>query len=145
MNFKEFLERADTYENNAKETLKKLPKRHRALVKSYKFKFISSPTLSDGENVGFIDEKKKTITIAAPWNYGREFTFLHEIGHTVWKYLVDKDMRKAWTQIVKRTKNKQDQNNEELFCMAYANEYANHQDVIHNHPEWSRFIKALPE
>jgi len=145
MNFKEFLEKADSTEADVKESLGKLPKKHAALVKGYKFKFLSTNTLSDGENIGFIDEEKKTITIASPWNYGREFTFLHEVGHAVWKYIVDRKKKKEWIEIVKRTKEKQDQNDEELFCMAYANEYANHQDVIHDHPEWSKFIKSLPQ
>lgn len=146
MDFKEFLEQADSVEADAKKTLAKLPKSHAALVKGYKFRFLPTNTLPDGENVGFIDEEKKTITIASPWNYGREFTFLHEIGHAVWKYVVPDQMKQKWLHVVKHTKGeKQDQNPEELFCMAYANEYANHQDVIHDHPEWSKFIKSLPQ
>jgi len=145
MNFKEFLEQADSHEKDVKKSLAKLPKKHAGLVKGYKFKFISANTLKDGENIGFIDEEKKTITIAAPWNYGREFTFLHEVGHAVWKYLVDAKQKKEWVGIVKNTKNKQDQNTEELWCMSYANHFANHKDVIHNHKTWDDFVKKIIE
>jgi hypothetical protein len=142
MSFKLFLE---SDEKDLKGTLKKLPKLHAALVKKYNFKFEKGNTLNkSGEHVGEIDEKKNKITVAAPWRYGREFTVLHEIAHAVYKYLVDKNLRKEWAKIVKGTKDKQDQNDEELFAMAYANTYAHHKIEIHNHPEWESFIKKLP-
>jgi len=88
---------------------------------------------------------RRTVTIAAPWNYGREFTFLHELAHKVWENLVDEKMRNEWVALVKRTKHKMQQNAEELFCMAYANHYAKNKIEIHNHPEWEKFIKKLPK
>jgi hypothetical protein len=68
---------------------------------------------------------------------------LHEIGHFVWQDLVSEDQKKQWSKIVKGTKNKQDQGDEELFCMAYANTYAKNSIVIHDHPEWEKFIKSI--
>lgn len=142
MNFKEFLIESD--QTDVKKTLGKLPRKHRDLFNGYKFVFQGGNGLKgDPEHVGFIDEKKKIVTIAAPYNYGREFTILHEVGHAVWKYFVDEEMKKQWSEIVKRTKNKQNQGIEELFCMAYANTYAKNKIVIHDHPEWDKFIKNL--
>jgi hypothetical protein len=65
------------------------------------------------------------------------------VGHAVWKYLVNQKKRKEWNEIVKQTKDKQKQNDEELFCMAYANYYAKHKIEIHNHDNWNKFIKNI--
>ena len=144
MNFIEFL--AESENKELGETLEKLPKKHYALVKGFKFEFQSGNTLKGDKNsVGFIDEAKKKIIIASPWNYGREYTVLHEIGHLIWKYLVDEDKRKEWKTIVSKTKHKQDQNAEELFCMAYSDAYAKNKIEIHHHPEWEKFIRKLPK
>lgn len=146
MDFKIYFEQSENCDGEVRKTLKKIPKKHKNLIKGYKIVFQSGPTLKgDGGHIGFIDEEKKRITIAAPWNYGREYTLLHEIAHAVWKYLVDEKRREEWKSIVKNTKEKQKQNAEELFCMAYANEYANHEHVIHTHEAWSKFIKRLPK
>ena len=145
MDFKEFFTEATEYEKDVKATLKKLPKSHQALVAGYKFKFQPGNALrGDSGHVGILNPKNKTLTIAAPWNYPREFTFLHEIAHQLWE-LLNSDKQKEWKAIVKRTKEKQKQSAEELFCMAYANTYANNQITIHDHPEWEKFIKALPK
>jgi hypothetical protein len=48
-----------------------------------------------------------------------------------------------WKQIVARTKNKQKQGPEELFCHAYANYYVKNKIVIHDHPEWRQFIANI--
>ena len=132
---------------DSKKTLKKLPKSHQGLVKGYKFVFQPGNGLKgDSEHVGLIDEEKKTITVAAPWYYGREYTFLHEVAHLVWKYLVDKNLRHKWGETVKNTKDeRQHQGEEELFCMAYANYYAKNKIVIHTHDAWEKFIKKLPK
>ncbi len=146
--FKHFLlvELSKEQEKDIESSLAKLPKKHRELIKGYKFKFQPGNTLKgDGEHVGIINPVTKTVTIAAPWNYPREFTFLHELGHKVWEFFVNEKMRKEWDCIVKRTKHKQKQNAEELFCMAYANHYAKNQIEIHNHPEWDKFVKKLPK
>jgi hypothetical protein len=144
MNFKIFLENSENYSADVKETFKKLPRKHFSLIKDYKVEFEPNNTLEgDSGHIGFIDEEKKQIKIAAPWNYGREFTLLHEVGHAVWKYLVNQKKRKEWNEIVKQTKDKQKQNDEELFCMAYANYYAKHKIEIHNHENWNKFIKNI--
>ena len=143
MNFRQFLIESDNY--NVEKTLGKVPKSHRSLIEKYKIEFKKGNTL-DGSHIGEIDEKKKKITLAGPWNYGREFTFLHELGHAVWNYLLDEKTKKEWSKTVKKTKKpRQHQGMEELFCMAYANFYAKNKIVIHDHPEWEYFIKKLPK
>ena len=133
-------------EENIQQTLAKLPPSHSALVHGYSWHFDGGNTLDgDDQHVGCIDPKNKTITIAAPWNYGREFTVLHEVGHQVWDHLLDPSFKHHWVGIVNNTQNKQNQSPEELFCMAYANYYAKNKIVIHDHPEWNRFIEALPK
>ena len=147
MEFKTFLEQDESYAADAQKTIRKLPKSHQKLVKGYKFKFQPSNTLKgDGDHVGYIDEEKKEIVVAAPWNYGREYTFLHEVAHLVWKYVVNKKLRHEWGEVVKKTKEpRQHQGEEELFCMAYANFYAKNKIVIHTHDNWEEFIKRLPK
>jgi hypothetical protein len=114
------------------------------LIKDYKFKFQSGNGLDgDPDHIGSIDEKNKKITIASPWNYGREYALLHEIGHLIWKYLVSEKSKDKWSKIVKNTKNKQNQGIEELFCMAYANTYAKNKIEIHNHTKWEKFILEI--
>lgn len=142
--FKQFFTEASEMDKNIKDTLKKIPKAHSAFVKDYAFKWQPGNTLKgDDEHIGIINPMKKTVTIAAPWNYGREFTFLHELAHKVWENLVDAANRKEWGSIVKKTKHKMKQNAEELFCMAYANHYAKNKIVIHDHPEWDKFIAKI--
>lgn len=144
MNFKLYLENTENCFRDVKKTFNKLPKSHYNLIKKYKIEFEPNNTLKgDDGHIGFIDEENKKIKVAAPWNYGREFTLLHEVGHAVWKYLVDNKNKKEWEKIVKNTKNKQKQNDEELFCMAYANYYAKHKIEIHNHENWNNFIKNI--
>lgn len=143
-NFKQFFTEASEMDKNIQNTIKKIPKAHSAFVKDYVFKWQPSNTLKgDDEHIGIINPMKKTVTIAAPWNYGREFTFLHELAHKVWENLVEPEVRKEWESIVKKTKHKMKQNAEELFCMAYANYYAKNKIVIHDHPEWDTFIKKI--
>jgi hypothetical protein len=110
-------------------TLSKVPKKHRDLVAGYSIKFQPSNTLrNDKGHIGFIDEEKKKIVVAAPWNFGREYTLLHEVGHAVWKYLMDKQKKKEWSELLKKEKSKDgeglDQGDEESFCMIYAQNYA---------------------
>ena len=143
MEFKQFLE-ATEEQKNIKTMLAKIPKKHRNLVRGFKYEFIKGNTLDgDDENIGLCDKCKKKLTIAGPWHYGREFTTLHEVGHLVWEMLPP-EKKAEWKKVLKGTKGKhQRQNAEELFCMAYANTYAKHKDVIHDHPEWDQFIKKL--
>ena len=132
--------------SDVRKTLRKVPKKHSALIKGYKFIFQPDNSLkNDSDHIGYIDEEKKTITLAAPYNYGREFTLLHELGHCVWKYIVSEKHRKKWMEIVEKTKNKQNQGAEELFSMGYASTYAKNKISIHDHPEWEKFIRDLPK
>lgn len=125
-------------------TLSKIPIPHRELVKGYQWKFHSGNTLNgDDQHIGYMDDRNKEIAIAGPWNYGREFTILHEIAHRVWENLIPPQAKKMWEQIVANTKEKQEQEPEELFCMAYANHFAKNKIVIHDHPEWHQFIDQL--
>lgn len=132
-------------DKNVLHTLSKLPPSHANLVKGYTFKFTGGNTLDgDDDHVGYIQEDPKVIVIAAPWNYGREFTLLHEIAHRVYDRLPD-SLKKQWALIVKNTPNRQDQSAEELFCMAYGCHYAKNKITIHDHPAWHRFIEDLPK
>lgn len=127
-------------------TLGKIPPSHAALVKGFKWKFHAGNTLNgDEKHVGYMDRQEKEIAIAGPWNYGREFTILHEIGHRVWEGFVPPEMKLLWLKIVANTKNRQNQEPEELFCMAYANRYAKNKIVIHDHPAWHKFIDSVPQ
>lgn len=153
INFKEFLSESEEKENVMK-TLKKLPAGHRALLRGYKIKYQGGNTLKgDDDNIGYIYQDK--IVVAAPWNYSREFTTLHEIAHLVYEYKMTKELKEEWATLVKKTKPNLekyvkskgksaaalDQNPEELFCMSYAQTYADTQVVKYDHPDWIEFIK----
>jgi hypothetical protein len=130
--------------NDIARTLSKIPPQHRELVKGFNWKFHAGNTLNgDDQHIGYMDDREKEIAIAGPWNYGREFTILHEIAHRVWEQLLPPQIKQQWLQIVTKTKDKQNQEPEELFCMAYANHFAKNKIVIHDHPEWHMFIKSL--
>ena len=144
MNFKLFYESITPIEkDDLKETLGKIPKEHRNIIKGYSFFCKSGNTLKDGEHVGYNDLMNKRIVIATPWNYSREFTLLHEIAHLVWDRFVkpnDKKVKK-WNKLVSSTKDKVKQNNEELFCHTYANYYVKNKVNNHHHEAWYDFIK----
>lgn len=155
--FKDFLLETEEKEN-VTTMIQKLPAGHAKLLDGYKFKYQAGNTMTgDKGNIGQIYKDK--ITVAAPWNYGREFTTLHEIGHLVYEYLMTPQLKKEWAALVKKTKNNHskkvektqktdalDQNPEEIFCMSYACCYAKHKLVIYHHPEWMDFIKnKVPE
>lgn len=143
-NFRVWLEEKEQVD--VQKTIAKLPKRHQELVRGFEITFEGGNTMKgDGEHIGLVkDSPRKVIVVAAPWNYGREYALLHEIAHLVWAAFMSSEMKEHWQQIVNNTKDKQNQNAEELFCMAYANAYANNKIVIHTHPEWEMFIKKLP-
>lgn len=128
-------------DKNIRGTLQKLPKAHRALVQGYKYELQQGNTLDgDDEHVGCIDDKKKTVFIAAPWCYGREFTFLHEVAHKVWNRL-SREQRKEWNNLAKKSSIKETA--EELFCHAYAHTYSKNKLVKYNYPDWEKFVKGL--
>ena len=138
LNFKLFLEQKMSEEDkNVKDTLGNIPDSHRALVSGYKFNLQNGNTLDgDDKHVGFLDDKQKTIAVAAPWNYGREFTFLHEIAHRVWDQLLSKTERDQWQQICP-------EDSEEKFCMAYANFYVKNPIAKYNKSKWKKFIQGI--
>jgi mRNA-degrading endonuclease RelE of RelBE toxin-antitoxin system len=145
--FKKFCE--TKAHDEAEKSLEKLPKGHRDLVKNYKFKFDSGVNLKGyPDSIGLIhlgNPDKKLIQVAAPWNYGREFAMLHEIGHRVYEQIMTKELKKKWSEIAKKNDKRVKQDDEELFCHAYANTYANNKITKHDCPEWEKFIKSIPE
>lgn len=153
LNFKQFLE-SSKFSEDIEQTLSKIPAGHRTLVKGYKFKVEGDNTLKkDKKSVGEIDEKKKTMTIAAPYFYGREFVVLHEIAHSVWKYIMTPDLKKGWSAVVKKSKKLDDkkldqsaldQNEEELFCSSYAAAYTKNPPIVFYQKPWMDFIRNLP-
>lgn len=136
-----------TFKSDLADSLKKLPKSHQLLVKEYKFKDYPENTIKgDKKSCGLIDEKNKTITIAAPWVFSREHTLLHEVAHLVWKY-IDFD-KKEWSNLVKSIKknNKDpflDQSDEEIFCMVYSSAYCEQPINSFNHEKWIKFVKNI--
>lgn len=146
MEFRNFITESSSYESDINKTLKKLPNSHRKLIEKYKFNFQPHNGLKgDSDHIGVIDPDKKTITIAAPWNYSRELTLLHEVGHLLWEIL-PKEIKNKWKTIVENTKMKKGdrQNPEELFCMSYSNYYVSNPVCKFDHPSWKAFIKNLP-
>lgn len=144
--FRKFIEREEMEEEKGDiaRTLNKIPASHANLVKGYRWKFHAGNTLNgDDQHVGYMDDGEKEIAVAGPWNYGREFTILHEIAHRVWGIMPNK-LKKQWHQIVANTENKQEQEPEELFCHAYATAYTKHPPATHYKEKWIEFIKNLP-
>lgn len=148
MDFSLYMTESTKSEREIKATLKKIPKAHADLVRDYRVVFQPSNCLKgDDKHIGLIDEKNKTITIAAPWNYGREFTLLHEIGHAVWKYAVSEEKKAEWKKLLASVKrgNKKglDQNEEEIFCMSYAQTYAKNTLKKYDHEKLVDFVRGL--
>lgn len=144
--FRLFFEQTKEQEKNVKDTLGKLPKEFSSLIAGFKLKWHADNTLQgDDQHIGIINPKTKTITIAAPYYYGREFTFLHEIAHKVFEKYVSKESFKKWKEIIAKTKNKMHQSAEELWCMNFANFYAKNRILIHTHPTWLKYMKDFVE
>ena len=147
MEFRQYL--SDEEKKDIKSTLEKIPKIHSDLVKDYDISFQPSNTLKgDKGHIGFIDEENKKIIVSSPWNYGREYTLLHEIGHAVWKYVLDGEKKKSWREILnserkKDNDNELSQNDEEMFCMLYAQNYANNKLVKHENKKLLDFVRSI--
>jgi hypothetical protein len=147
--FHKFLEANANKE--AKESLKKLPAAHQALIKGYKFKFEDGCNLKGyPDAIGLIhldNPKKKLIQVAAPWRHSREFTMFHEIGHLVYEKLMDKNLRKKWNNILKTVKLHKDaakeKNEEELFCHFYAQHYTFNKVIRYDQNKLDKFIASL--
>lgn len=137
LNFKMFLE--DSENGDLEKLLEKIPSSHKKLIKDFTFKYTKNNTLNgDKKHIGVIHKDK--IEVAAPWNYGREFATLHEIAHMVWAYKMTDKLKKEWSKIVKNTKNKPKDTDEELFCHSYAQFYTKNKLIKYNIPEWNKFI-----
>ena len=149
MNFKQWVfNEQKKQEIDVSKTLAKLPKKHQKLIKDYKIVFQPHHSLQgDNTHIGFIDEKNKIITVAAPWNYGREYTLLHEVGHAVWKYLVSEEKKEEWKKILRKEKQKDkkslDQEQEEIFCMVYAQHYAKNKLEKYNKKSLIDFVSQI--
>lgn len=148
MRFKDYIISEGEEEKDIARTLEKIPKSHSDLVKDYKIVFQSGNCLGgDDRHIGVIDEKNKTITIASPWNYGREHTLLHEVGHAVWKFILDDEKRKEWKKILKseRAKGKTHirQDDEEVFCMTYSQYYAKNKLKKFDHEPLLNFVAKI--
>jgi hypothetical protein len=146
LEFKAFFleaDKTDEEEDNVQAMIGKLPKGHQKLLKGYKFRYQKGNVLKgDDGHIGVIFKDK--ITVAAPWNYSREYTTLHEIGHLVWEYLITPKEKKEWNKLYNAEKEKQEgQDAEELWCMSYANHYAKHKCETHNFPAWDKFVKRV--
>lgn len=141
--FKQFV----TEDEDVSKTLAKLPAHHRELLKGYKFLFEPHNTLQgDDGHVGMIvNQPKKIIRIAAPWNYGREFTVLHEIAHIIYEMFVrGTELEQAWAKLALSEPNrKKDEPPEELWCHCYASMFVKYPPMIHHHAEWVEFIKKI--
>ena len=141
MSFKQFFE-AEEEVNNVKAMLDKLPSKHRELVKDFKFRYVSGNTLDgDNQHIGVIE--KDIITVAAPWNYGREWVTIHEIAHQIFEKFCTSKWKKLWSKVVKQNPKRQRQNDEELWCMAYSCHFAKHKIEVHNHPTWDAYMEKF--
>jgi len=147
MQFKHYINESEKHmeAGDLQKTLHKIPKKHRDMMRGYSYYVQDGNTLkNDPEHIGENDLKNKKIILAAPWRYGRELAFLHEIGHIVYCHLSD-NQKEAWKKLCVKTNMKQEdrQNAEELFCQAYGSTYSKHPPVTYYKPEWEKFIKAL--
>ena len=135
-------------DEDVQKTLAKIPKAHKNLVKGFKFLFEPHNTLQgDDGHVGMItNQGSKRIIVASPWRFGREFTLLHEIAHLIWNSLVVASKKEEWKNILKKHKDlSNEKNQEESFCMAYANYYSQRPLAIYNITSWMSFIKKLSQ
>lgn len=143
---KSFKKYIKDYEDVEK-SINQLPKKFRKLAHGFHIKLEPGHTLpGDNSHVGVVmTNPKNQIKLATPWNYPREFTFFHEIGHLVFeKYVRGTDLEKKWKELCSKTKDKKkDEPPEELFCHAFAATYCKYPPKIHYHDEWVKFIKAL--
>jgi len=140
--FIQFVEQKSEEEKNLQKTIAKLPEKYQKLLKNFNIKLTCKNTLNgDKDHIGVIH--KFDIEVAAPWNYGREFTFLHEVAHLIWEKLITEDQKKEWKRLAPLYKNKPKMNEEELFCMFFASVYANHHVKTYSQPKLTAFIKNL--
>jgi len=144
MDFKNFITENEKNMKDTKATLASIPKKYAALIKGYKFIFQADNTLKGDKNhVGVIDDGKKTITIAAPYNYGREFTILHELAHLVWMHCVTEKNKKVWHSAAKPHLNSLKDSSEEIFCMVFANVFCKNPVTKFAIPALEKVVKKI--
>ena len=146
MDFKSFIIESEKNMKDVRSTLLSIPKKYAALIQGYKFVFQPDNGLkNDPKHVGVINSDQKTVTIAAPWNYSREWVVLHEVAHLIWGKSISKEVQKKWIKICKSTslKNNEKDIPEELFCHAFASTYVSNKMEKYNYPHWKNFIKNL--
>lgn len=146
--FRLFFEQTQEQDANIKDTLKKLPKSHRRLISQYKIKWHCDNTLNgDDEHIGLLNPNNKTINIAGGWRFPRQWVFLHETGHKVFERFVlpNEKLLAAWKNLVKNTKDKPKQSDEELFCNTYSCYYSDNKIEKFNLSKLINFIKNLPK
>jgi hypothetical protein len=142
VNFRKYLN--DSESTDVKKTLEKLPTKHRKLVAPFKIQFQGGNTLKgDKGHVGCVDEKKMTITVASPWNFPREFTFIHEIAHLVWREFMTPKLREEWARLLKKKPPEVKDTDEEIFAHVYSNHFVSNKVPKHTDPSWDNFIKKL--
>lgn len=141
--FKLWLENEE--EDDVKKTIKKLPQTHQNLVKGYSITFQAGNTIKGDDNhVGLIkNSPKKIMIIAAPYFHSREYVVLHEIAHLVWATFMTPKLKKNWGKIASKNKNNSPQNDEEEFCMSYAQYFAANKLTKYNFKEREEFIAQL--
>lgn len=146
MSFKLFIEQEE--DKDILKTLNKIPSDHSDLIKGYHVKLVAGNTLdNDDEHIGYMDKNPKEIVVASPWNYGREFTLLHELGHRVYETL-DNKIKQEWSKIVKQVKSNEpskelNQSEEELFCMIYAQHFTDTKLKKFDFPKLLNFIHRI--
>jgi Zn-dependent peptidase ImmA (M78 family) len=146
--FKKFL--SDSASNEAKKTIKSLPKKYKNLLNNYIFRFDMGTTLkNDKQHVGVVSKEndKKEIRISSGWLFSREFILLHEIGHVVYANCVaNKPEQKEWEKLSKKFKAKHETgDSEESFCHRFASNYCEHPPTMFgkDKDELSKFFKKL--
>ncbi len=155
MKFSQFLKLTESEEErDIVKTLSRLPSSHAALVQGFQWKFHPGNTLNgDQQHVGYIDDRQKVIAVASPWNYGREFTVLHEVAHKVWEKFVapNPELVRKWRSLCQKKTQKQMKDNslsqdpEELFCMSYSQRYCKNKIEKFDNPYWLQFIDSIPQ
>ena len=142
MEFNTFLE---NHEKEINGTISKLPKRLQKILSGYNYVFEPGLGLKgDKKHIGAIDSEKKKITVSAPFEYGRNFCLLHELGHLYYAAFMTKKEKDVWkdvSQITKRKNRHLDNNDEENFCHSFAQHFCQNKLVKFSHPEWEKFMK----
>ncbi len=127
-----------------RETINKFPERYRSFLDDYDIRFEPGNTLRDDPgHVGrvFIGGNNNTITIASPWNYGREFTLLHEIAHLIYdRFVKNTEWERKWKKVYKLEPGPKREGAEESFCHALAQYYVTTKVSKFDLKPWKKFM-----